>query len=524
MNNYRQGTMHNASEIHPSSCTTVYDEGDNNIRILSSPIHSQEIQNKTSFMISNNLTSTPNKLPSKDLFTKKLSTVSLKENIDLNQENLRNNDNVEYVATTPEDEIKKKNSNDNTNNNNSTSDFTIKPIQKQNSMVLSREQLKQMTKEKEKEKTHHIDKISKESKESPKIENIDTLDEDLKNIPVQEIDSHKSSDIEAVKSNKENETSPENSVKKAKRKRNKKKKKNILLSPSDRILKELCESSDIELNNSLDIDTDDDDDDVNSIDNSQDTDDEESYSNPLNSSQKSEEIVKNINTIQLGKVLLNPGELPQNEMNIESSENNKDQKDLNKINPSKKSESDKKKKKNKSKKKSKRRETIIPETPSAIRTDSSDNEDKYLNNKDGLPPEEKKVYIWKTNYQKAENVGIPDLQNQSLMFDDNDDLDISKEMKKINSNYNNIDNKANNDDNIILLKSPIGNKEITNNGKKQEEDEIIKDHDITINDNDINIIEVLKSMNNIDTNNTMKFKKTKQQTLYNYTNTSPTNR
>jgi len=530
MNNYRQGTTH-VSEIHPSSCTTVYDENDNNIRILSSPTPSQENQSKPSFMLINNFTSTPNKpsVASKDRLTKKLSTMSLKENINLNQEDLKNNE-VEFIATTPEDEIKRKNNNDKIKNN-PTSEFTVKPIQRQNSMVLTREQLKQMTKPKEKEKIH-INKNLEEKNESPRKENnIETLDEDLKNIMIQGIDSNKSSDIEIVKINKENETTPENSTKKIKRRKNKKKKKNVLLSPSDRILKELCESSDIELNNKLDMNTDDDgnsDDDDDSDDDSQVSDEfnEEAYSNPLNSSQKSEEIIKNV---KVGQALMNPDNQQQNEEDKEKSENAQDPKKTNKSSTSSKNtDSDKKKKKSKPKKKSRRRETIIPETPSAIRSDSSGQEGKYSKNKDEVPPGEKKVYIWKTNYQNTDNINNDDNQNPSFMFEDNDDLDISKEIKKISENAINVEN---NDNNNELLKSHDGNNEIINDDEKEQEKDIVKDHDITIYDNDIDIIEVIKNVNNNDiNNNTVKFKKTKQQTLYNYTNSrneinsSPTNR
>ncbi|OUM56964.1 hypothetical protein PIROE2DRAFT_65273 [Piromyces sp. E2] len=488
-NYYKQGTRYNPSEIHPSSCTTVYDEGDNNIRILSSPTPSQENQNKPSFMLINNLTSTPNNksnVPSKDRLTKKLSTMSLKENINLNQEDLKKNDEVEFIATTPEDELKRKNSNDDKINGKVTTEFTIKPIQRQNSMVLTREQLKQMSKEKEKEKIP-LHKNSEEITESLKKENDgETLDDDLKNIMIQGIDSNKSSDIEIVKINHENtEPAPENSSRKPERKKNKKrrkKKKNVLLSPK------------------------------------------EGYSNPLNSSQKSEEIIKNI---KVGQALMGPGNQQHpHEMNKEKSENHPDHKKINKsfITATSITESDKQKKKNKVKKKrSKRRETIIPETPSVIRSDLSSPEE----NKQGASPKEKKVYIWKTNYQNHENVANVDNQNQnpSFIFGDNDeeeeedDLDISKEIKK----------------SVVT-----GNKEIIHGNKKQEEEEeeeeeekesiVVKDHDITINDNDIDIIEVIKNVSNSDTNNTIKFKKTKQQTLFNYTNSrnemtsSPINR
>ncbi|ORX51753.1 hypothetical protein BCR36DRAFT_287607 [Piromyces finnis] len=66
------------------------------------------------------------------------------------------------------------------------------------------------------------------------------------------------------------------------------------------------------------------------------------------------------------------------------------------------------------------------------------------------------------------------------------------------------------------------NKELINNGKKQE-NEIVKDHDrLTDENSDNDSIEVVtaahKNGNTIDTSNIMKFKKTKQQTLFNYTN------
>jgi len=109
---FRQGTINNV-EIHPSSCTTVYDEGDNNIRILSSPTPSQENQNKPSFILSDNLTSTPNQSKYlKEKLSKKLTTLSIKkENNNFNQNNMSQSHNevVEYVATSQNDKIKSNN-------------------------------------------------------------------------------------------------------------------------------------------------------------------------------------------------------------------------------------------------------------------------------------------------------------------------------------------------------------------------------------------------------------------------------
>jgi len=103
------------------------------------------------------------------------------------------------------------------------------------------------------------------------------------------------------------------------------------------------------------------------------------------------------------------------------------------------------------------------------------------------------------------------------MFEDNDDLDITKEMEKhdfgnkkedfngnrISKNENNLNNKNNN---------------YNDNDNNNNDNKILKDHDITINDNDdVDIVEIIKNVN-IDNNNNIKTKKVKQQTLYNYTN------
>eukprot|EP00833_Pecoramyces_ruminatium_P000300 jgi/Orpsp1_1/1174332/evm.model.c7180000049711.1 len=342
----------------------------------------------------------------------------------------------------------------NNNNNNNINEMIIKPLQRQNSMVLSKEQLKEMSKSKPKEKvrmsnTEGIFNIKKEDNE--------TVDIDLKNAIVQGIDSNKSDEINIVeesilqekdtssaesstsKSTLKSKSKSKSKTKTSEKKKNKKrKKKNILLSPSDKILKELCESSDVELNdsnlslNDSDDDSDDDslsDDDSNSIvdnihDHHQDQDklkdpnlnsngDEE---NQLNSSQRSEEIVKNINTINIGKalinsksaatVLLNNGKNNNTEQ-VESVQQQQQQQQQQSIKKNRKStkptDNNKTNKKSKSKSKKKRRETIIPETPS-IRSESEDeNPFSKILNEDSREDEERKVYIWKTNYEVHKN-------------------------------------------------------------------------------------------------------------------------
>ncbi|KAL6635464.1 hypothetical protein U3516DRAFT_807708 [Neocallimastix sp. 'constans'] len=187
-NYFKQDNIFN-NEIHLSSCTTVFDEGDNNIRILSSPTPSQENQIKSFLVISDNPTSTSTRRKStRDSISRQMSNMSLKENLDINQDEFvketDNNYKDSINSNTKPDEMNCDDThppNTKSNNNDSTKETNQRPLQRQNSMVLSKEQLIEMTESKQKEKIHLISK-SKDEKNKIKNEDMDTIDKDLKNI------------------------------------------------------------------------------------------------------------------------------------------------------------------------------------------------------------------------------------------------------------------------------------------------------------------------------------------------------
>jgi len=609
--NIRQGSIY-GNEMHPSSCTTVYDEGDNHIRILSSPTASQDYQNnKPSFMLGNNLTSTPNeRSSSKEYISKKFSSMSLKENMNINNDEImkESNDSYKFATNSKNESGESKKSNSNTGHVNSSDDETEgmvdKPLQKQNSMVLSKEQIKEMTKSKPKEKIRlsSVDGIHKKvDKES--------MEDDLKNAIVQAIDSDQIETMEVdhkkIKQEEINAISSESSASKSKtsdkkknknqKKKKKKKKKNILLSPSDKILKELCESSDAELKDSNlplndlesddESDTDTDEDINNMIRNVHDQDKKlkdpyyEDEEMQLNSSQRSEEIIKNINidqdlindksktTVLLNEVKTSTSE-EEEEEEEEDNDNNKKSIKRNVTSAAATTtpkNNNKPNKKSKSKPKKKRRETIIPETPS-IRSDSEDDPpfSKILSD-DGKENEEKKVYIWKTNYKIQEGNDdeiINNQKNETFMFDDDNDLDLdsmdndhhhtttttttttNNNNNNNNTTHENNNNSNNNSNNNIIhhiIDNENANKKMmdnnnnnnNNNNKKKKNSILVEDNDENNNQNnnnigknnsledDVDIIEVIRNNNNF--NNALKIRKTKQQTLFNFANVKSEN-
>jgi hypothetical protein len=577
----------NNNEVHPSSCTTVYDEADNNIRILSSPTPSQENQNKPSFMLTaNNLTSTPNRRnSSKESISRKLSNMSLKENMNLNQDEA--NGNYKYVINTDiePDEINPNNDNPSLLKYN-TKEMNNISLQRQNSVILSKEQLKgKITESKQKEKGQFIRKSFDEKKTS-KNEDIVAMNNELIDIITQENNSKQAKNIDIVKESifitDKDTTSSESSKSKSlseknknrnKNKKKKKKKKNILLSPSDKILKELCESSDNELNESnLSITDDDDDDDGDSTDSNSDDDNDDNKNEKnhnynkfkessngdedINSSQRSEEIIKNINSINIGKALIQTASSTDNEK--------KSSRKSSKASTTTTTTTTDTDKKNKSKAKKKRRETIIPETPSTNQSSSEDENpfSKILNDEDlkneGEEEVEKKVYIWKTNYQPHENEEerLNNQKNEStFMFDDDNDIDLDDITTNNFNNENNSNNNENNN-NYIEAKSNINidtnnnnnnnnnnNKNNNNNNSNSKNNGSSSISNVPLNNNDtnhhgnsvkkeedddINIVEVIKGNRNFNfNNNSMRNKKAKQQTLFNFTknenNTTPFN-